>query len=50
MRRNYQLTTQVDNLFGIQSAIEEVEDGFLKFYRTREDFEDSKLDNLSMTF
>ncbi len=47
MRRNYQLTTRVDNLFGIQSAIEEVEDGFLKFYRTREDFEDSKLDNLS---
>ncbi|UYP45086.1 hypothetical protein NEF87_001371 [Candidatus Lokiarchaeum ossiferum] len=47
MRRNYQLTTRVDKLFGIQSAIEEVEDGFLKFYRRREDFEDSKLDNLS---
>ncbi len=47
MRKNYQLTMKVDQIFGVQSSFEEVEDGFLKFYKRRQDFEDSKIDNSS---
>ncbi|MHA1746030.1 MAG: hypothetical protein ACTSWW_08515 [Promethearchaeota archaeon] len=47
IRKNYQLTMKVDQIFGVQSSFEEVEDGFLKFYKRRQDFEDSKIDNNS---
>lgn len=47
MRKNYQLSMKVDQIFGVQSSFEEVKDGFLKFYKRRQDFEDSKIDNSS---
>ncbi|MHA2018865.1 MAG: hypothetical protein ACTSXY_11385 [Promethearchaeota archaeon] len=46
MRKKYNLTTKVDHIFGVHSAFEEVEDGFIKFFERKEDFEDTMLDNL----
>ncbi len=46
MRHRYHFTMEVDHIFGVNSAVEEVEDGFLKFFKERSDFEDSVLDNL----
>ncbi len=39
MRRNYGLTTKMNNLMGQRIAYEEIDDGFLRFVHTKEDFE-----------
>ncbi|UYP44975.1 hypothetical protein NEF87_001260 [Candidatus Lokiarchaeum ossiferum] len=39
MRRNYRLTTKMNNLMGQNIAYEEIETGFLRFIHSKEDFE-----------
>ncbi len=39
MRRNYGLTTKMNNIMGQRIAYEEIEGGFLRFVHTKDDFE-----------
>ncbi|WP_371805367.1 hypothetical protein [Candidatus Lokiarchaeum ossiferum] len=39
MRRHYQLIYKVNEIFGFQITNEEVQDGFLRFFKTKKDFE-----------
>ena len=42
--RNYSFTYKLAEMLGLSMSYEEVDDGFLLFYQTREDFEVGKID------
>lgn len=47
LRKNYQLTAQIAQLLGESVCIEEVQDGFLYFFQTKDAFEDANFDKLN---
>lgn len=47
VRKNYEFSFKLGELFGISAVFEEVEDGFIVFYKTREDFENAQKDKLN---
>ncbi|UYP45912.1 hypothetical protein NEF87_002197 [Candidatus Lokiarchaeum ossiferum] len=49
MRDNYQFTINASNLLGLQYYIEEIEGGFLIFYKRKGDFLAAQLDRSNPT-
>ena len=47
IQHNYQFSFKLGELFGISAVFEEVADGFIVFYKTREDFENAQKDKLN---
>ena len=48
MLKNYQFTTKATEIIGILFSIEEIEDGFLMFYKRKIDFDANQIDRLNM--
>ncbi|UYP47068.1 hypothetical protein NEF87_003353 [Candidatus Lokiarchaeum ossiferum] len=44
IRQNYNFTFKIIEILGIKASFEEIADGFLLFYKTKEDFEVAQMD------
>jgi hypothetical protein len=47
LRKNYQFTARIAQMLGENVCIEEVQDGFLYFFQTKDAFEDANFDKLN---